>query len=187
MATGMQCSGPATGPGPLLPKIAIHGKRDGMATGTLTKWFHGKGCGLITPDEGGGTVFIHQEASGLPRGIFPSEGTRLAFEIVRDRKGRRAANARILLPERTRVRFKFWRDRWGVVTTECGDAIIVPSDLTDLDLDPGQLQSGDELEATVEQTERGLHAQRVTWPTAGFQTEDFEQRDDDEDGDDDEP
>ena len=61
-----------------------------MATGTV-KWFNpDKGFGFITPDEGGGDVFVHisaVEAAGM-RGL--NEGQKLSYEIQENR-GKQAA------------------------------------------------------------------------------------------------
>ena len=61
-----------------------------MASGTV-KWFNPtKGYGFITPDDGGKDVFVHisaVQAAGL--GTL-NEGQRLNFEVVDDRRGKKA-------------------------------------------------------------------------------------------------
>lgn len=61
-----------------------------MASGTV-KWFNPtKGYGFITPDDGGKDVFVHisaVQAAGL--GTL-NEGQRLDFEVVDDRRGKKA-------------------------------------------------------------------------------------------------
>ncbi len=63
-----------------------------MATGTV-KWFNpDKGFGFITPDAGGGDVFVHisaVEAAGM-RGL--NEGQKLEYEIQENRGKQAAAN-----------------------------------------------------------------------------------------------
>ncbi len=62
-----------------------------MATGTV-KWFNAtKGFGFIQPDDGGKDVFVHisaVEQAGL-RDL--SEGQKLAYEIVADKRTGRAS------------------------------------------------------------------------------------------------
>jgi len=62
-----------------------------MATGTV-KWFNAmKGFGFIQPDDGGKDVFVHisaVERAGL-RDL--SEGQKLAYEIVADKRTGRAS------------------------------------------------------------------------------------------------
>jgi CspA family cold shock protein len=57
-----------------------------MATGTV-KWFNEtKGFGFIQPDDGGTDVFVHISAvqrAGL-RGL--SDGQKIGYELVKDRK-----------------------------------------------------------------------------------------------------
>ncbi|MGZ9097432.1 MAG: cold-shock protein [Micavibrio sp.] len=61
-----------------------------MATGTV-KWFNStKGFGFISPDDGGGDVFVHisaVEAAGL-RGL--NENQKVSYELVTS-KGRTSA------------------------------------------------------------------------------------------------
>ncbi len=61
-----------------------------MATGTV-KWFNAtKGFGFISPDDGGGDVFVHisaVEAAGL-RGL--NENQKVSYELVTS-KGRTSA------------------------------------------------------------------------------------------------
>ena len=62
-----------------------------MATGTV-KWFNAtKGFGFIQPDTGGKDVFVHisaVERAGLPP---LTEGQKLSFELVTDRRGKLSA------------------------------------------------------------------------------------------------
>jgi CspA family cold shock protein len=57
-----------------------------MATGTV-KWFNAtKGFGFIAPDDGGKDVFVHisaVERSGIAR---LTEGQKIEFEVVADRR-----------------------------------------------------------------------------------------------------
>jgi CspA family cold shock protein len=63
-----------------------------MATGTV-KWFSAeRGYGFITPDGGGKDVFVHVSAveqSGL-RAL--TEGQKVSYEVVNDRRGLKAVN-----------------------------------------------------------------------------------------------
>ncbi len=59
-----------------------------MPTGTVKFFNQTKGFGFITPDEGGGDVFVHisaVERSGLP-GL--NDGQRVSFETKPDPKGK---------------------------------------------------------------------------------------------------
>ncbi len=62
-----------------------------MATGTV-KWFNAtKGFGFIQPDDGGKDVFVHisaVERAGLRE---LSEGQKLAYEIIADKRTGRAS------------------------------------------------------------------------------------------------
>jgi CspA family cold shock protein len=57
-----------------------------MATGTV-KWFNiSKGFGFIQPDEGGNDAFVHISAVERAGMSMLSEGQKLEFELVADRK-----------------------------------------------------------------------------------------------------
>jgi CspA family cold shock protein len=54
------------------------------------KWFdETKGFGFITPDDGQEDCFVHRSA--VPGGKPLAEGGRVAFHIITDDKGRKAA------------------------------------------------------------------------------------------------
>jgi CspA family cold shock protein len=57
-----------------------------MQTGTV-KWFNGqKGFGFIQPDEGGNDVFVHISAVERAGLSSLSEGQKVSFEVVADRR-----------------------------------------------------------------------------------------------------
>jgi CspA family cold shock protein len=63
-----------------------------MATG-IVKWFNAtKGFGFIAPDGGGKDVFVHVTAVQRARLQALSEGQRVTFDVVDDRKGKKAEN-----------------------------------------------------------------------------------------------
>ena len=63
-----------------------------MATGVV-KWFNAtKGFGFITPDGGGKDVFVHVTAVQRAGLQALSEGQRVNFDVVDDRKGKKAEN-----------------------------------------------------------------------------------------------
>ena len=68
--------------------------------GTLTQWDDAKGFGFITPDAGGGRLFVHARAFGL-RSWRPYVGERLSYEPGRDAQGKaRAQRVKALQPRR---------------------------------------------------------------------------------------
>jgi cold shock protein len=66
-----------------------------MATGTV-KWFNmQKGFGFIQPDDGGKDVFVHitaVQAAGLQS---LNDGTKVSYEVMRERGKEAAANLRL--------------------------------------------------------------------------------------------
>jgi len=57
-----------------------------MPTGTV-KWFNAtKGFGFITPDAGGGDVFVHISAVERAGMSSINEGDKLSYELEADRK-----------------------------------------------------------------------------------------------------
>ncbi len=63
-----------------------------MAMGTV-KWFNAtKGFGFIAPDGGGKDVFVHVTAVQRAGLQSLSEGQRVTFDVVDDRKGKKAEN-----------------------------------------------------------------------------------------------
>ena len=57
-----------------------------MPTGTV-KWFNAtKGYGFITPDAGGGDVFVHISAVERAGLHSVNEGDKLSYELEADRK-----------------------------------------------------------------------------------------------------
>jgi cold shock protein len=62
-----------------------------MSNGTV-KWFDGgKGFGFIQPDDGSKDVFVHISAVERAGMSNLSEGQKLSYEIVRDRKTGKSA------------------------------------------------------------------------------------------------
>lgn len=62
-----------------------------MATGTV-KWFNAtKGFGFITPDSGGGDVFVHISAAERAGIRALNEGDKLNYELTTDRKSGKAS------------------------------------------------------------------------------------------------
>jgi CspA family cold shock protein len=55
-----------------------------MATGTVKFFNDDKGFGFITPENGGGDVFVH--VSAVQGGGSLREGQRVSFEVGQDRK-----------------------------------------------------------------------------------------------------
>ena len=63
-----------------------------MASGTV-KWFNTtKGFGFIAPDGGGKDVFVHITAVQRAGLQALNEGQRLNFDVVDDKKGKKAEN-----------------------------------------------------------------------------------------------
>lgn len=61
-----------------------------MSQGTV-KWFNSeKGYGFITPDEGGGDVFVHHTAINTTGYRTLEEGQKVSFEIEQSDKGPQA-------------------------------------------------------------------------------------------------
>ncbi|MBW6426073.1 cold-shock protein [Rhizobium sp. XQZ8] len=55
-----------------------------MATGTVKFFNHDKGFGFITPDAGGGDVFVH--ISAVTSGGSLQDGQKVSYELGQDRK-----------------------------------------------------------------------------------------------------
>jgi cold shock protein len=63
-----------------------------MATGTV-KWFNdAKGCGFITPDEGGKDLFVHFSAISGNGFRTLAEGAKVSYDAEEGPKGPNAAN-----------------------------------------------------------------------------------------------
>ncbi len=62
-----------------------------MATGTV-KWFNStKGFGFIQPDDGGTDVFVHISAVERAGMRELTEGQKIGFELMRDKKSGKMA------------------------------------------------------------------------------------------------
>ncbi len=64
-----------------------------MPTGTVKFFNDQKGFGFITPDDGGGDLFIHSSNIDPSTGTL-TDGQKVEFEIGEGRKGPEARNAR---------------------------------------------------------------------------------------------
>ena len=62
-----------------------------MAVGTV-KWFNTtKGFGFITPDDGGKDAFVHISAVERAGLKHLTEGQKIEFDLVQDRRGKMSA------------------------------------------------------------------------------------------------
>jgi CspA family cold shock protein len=67
-----------------------------VPTGTV-KWFNAtKGYGFIEPEDGGRDVYVHSSVVQRAGLIDLKEGQQVAFEMISDRGGMKAANLRIV-------------------------------------------------------------------------------------------
>ncbi len=58
-----------------------------MSTGTV-KWFNGsKGCGFITPDDGGDDLFVHHSEIKTEGYANLDEGQKVEYEVGEGKKG----------------------------------------------------------------------------------------------------
>jgi cold shock protein len=66
-----------------------------MATGTV-KWFNAtKGFGFIQPDDGGKDVFVHISAVERAGMNDLTEGQKISFELVADKRSGRSSAANL--------------------------------------------------------------------------------------------
>lgn len=62
-----------------------------MSQGTV-KWFNqAKGFGFIQPDEGGKDAFVHMSAVERAGLRYLTEGQKIEFDLVEDRRGKSSA------------------------------------------------------------------------------------------------
>ncbi len=65
-----------------------------MSTGTV-KWFNtNKGYGFITPDDGGGDLFVHHSEIKTAGQASLTDGQKVEFEVGQGKKGPCATNVR---------------------------------------------------------------------------------------------
>lgn len=70
-----------------------------MATGTV-KWFNNaKGYGFISPEEGGGDVFVHFSAIDMDGYKTLKQGQRVEFELIDGPRGLQATKILAESPE----------------------------------------------------------------------------------------
>ena len=66
-----------------------------MSSGTV-KWFNNKkGFGFITPEDGGGDVFVHFSAVTMDGFKSLAEGQKVSYEVETGDKGEQAINVQI--------------------------------------------------------------------------------------------
>jgi CspA family cold shock protein len=79
---------------PLASDVGRPAAGDG-ADGTVSWYDEGKGFGFVTPDSGGGDVFVHARALGEGlTSLF--EGDRVAYEVVRGDRGPQARDVHLI-------------------------------------------------------------------------------------------
>jgi CspA family cold shock protein len=63
-----------------------------MAQGTARRFNEQKGYGFISPDHGGGDVFVHYSDKEDAGFRFLEEGEKVSYEVTQGRKGMQAQN-----------------------------------------------------------------------------------------------
>ncbi len=67
-----------------------------MAQGTV-KWFNDdKGFGFISPNDGGGDVFVHHSSIDADGFRSLTEGQQVSYEVTQSPKGEQANDVRVL-------------------------------------------------------------------------------------------
>ncbi|MBA8826154.1 CspA family cold shock protein [Saccharopolyspora lacisalsi] len=67
-----------------------------MAQGTV-KWFNDdKGFGFISPNDGGGDVFVHHSSIDATGFRSLTEGQQVSYEVTQSPKGEQANDVRVL-------------------------------------------------------------------------------------------
>jgi uncharacterized membrane protein YsdA (DUF1294 family)/cold shock CspA family protein len=94
--------------------------------GRIRSWKDDKGFGFITPDGGGEDVFVHVSAFDA-EGQRPAEGQRVAFDLGRDRKGRRCAQRVTLAGVPLKTRTVDVRDQVSPAPCSSATLLLIPA------------------------------------------------------------